>query len=550
MKKSGAGEPLMQLDGLTPLSPRRAAEASPKAHPSSTIDRALANSIWNVGALLISLVLTFFTTPFILKILGADRYGLFMLLTAILAPLGLANLSLGQATIKFIAEAHGRSDLREAGTYVRITLLFNIGVGILGCLVISLLAHFLVTAVFNISPGNQRLAQICLYWIAAGWIVTQISTTFNAVPVALQRYDLVAIGTILFTLLNTGMGIAVLLIGGNLMAYVQAFFAAQVLGTIGWFCLARRLLPGIRLFPSWDGRAFRRSFRFGYWQTVSQIGGMAANQADKYVLGIFMPMSAMGFYNIALKIEQSAFIIAYKMAEVLFPAFSSLQGENNRRRESMAVMRSSWLVSLAAVTILVPVIIWSEDFLRLWLGPFIAAETYRTLQVITLAGLLASGTSASLFYLMGIGKTNWSAGISVMTGIVVLIGSLVLIPKVGLIGAGWGNVLSMLARVFALFAIWRVFLRKEMTLPVYLSAIYGPTIIGLSVGFAFLVVKSYLHLALSWSGLVIGGGISAITLALSIIAMDPFLPGGAIRHNDVSYILKRISTFFDWRRAN
>jgi hypothetical protein len=85
-----------------------------------TMERTIANSIWNVGALFVSLVVTFFTAPLILAILGTSNYGLFALLTAILAPLGLTNLNLGQATVKYVVEAYGRGDVAEAGTYAAV----------------------------------------------------------------------------------------------------------------------------------------------------------------------------------------------------------------------------------------------------------------------------------------------------------------------------------------------------------------------------------------------------------------------------------------------
>jgi O-antigen/teichoic acid export membrane protein len=215
----------------------------------------------------------------------------------------------------------------------------------------------------------------------------------------------------------------------------------------------------------------------------------------------------------------------------------------------MAVMRSSWLLSMLATTILVPVIIWSQDFMRLWLGPLVAAGTYHVLQVLTLAGLLGSGTSVGIFYLMGIGKTNWNAGISILTGIVVLAGSLLLVPRLGLMGAGWGNVLSMFVRVAVVSALWRVFFRAEMRWTVYVSAVYGPTIIGLSMGAGFLILKPHLHLTPGWFGLIACASLSAIVIALTIIVVDYLLPGGRIRHNDVMRIAGRVAAGVDRARA-
>ncbi len=516
------------------------------SHGSAFMGKTVSNSIWNVGGLLVSILLVFLTMPWILRMLGTERYGVFTILTSMLVPLGLANLSLGQATIKYVAESYGKGAQEEAGTYVRTTLLFNIGVGAVGSLVLVLFAHKLVIGIFNIAAPDQPLAEICLYWIAAAWSVNQISTTYNAVPAAIQRYDLVSIGTVIFTVFNTCLGLAVLALGGNLLSFVQAFFASQVIGMIGWYFLARRLMPGISLAPRWDGRAFHRSFRFGFWQTVAQVGGLAASQADKYVIGILLPMSALGLYSIALQVEQRAYMVVYKVSEVLFPTFSHIQGEENRRREGLAVMRSSWLLSTLAATLLVPVVIWSQEFLRLWLRDLATTEASRVLQVITLAGLLGSGTNACIFYLMGIGKTTWCAVNSILTGAVVLAGSLLLVPKLGLVGAGWGNVLSMLVRIVIVVVIWRVFFRSDMAWTVYVSAVYGPTLLGLALGVAILELKPRLPAVTSWLGLAVGAAAAAAVIALTIIAVDGLLPGGRIRRNDVKRIVKGIVAGVRW----
>lgn len=502
--------------------------------------RIVSNSAWNVVAFLFSAVLLFISTPILLSLLGTDMYGLAMLLSALLAPLGLANLNLGQATIKYVAEAHGRGDAAEAGIYVETTLLFNIGVGILGSLVLASLGPWLLSDVFNIALADRTLATSCLYWIAGGWGVSQAAMTFSAVPVAVQRYDWFSLGTVVFALLYTGLGLVMVVSGRGVLGFVQGQFIAQLVGLFGWYLLARRLLPDVRMRLQWHATAFRRSFRFGLWQTIGQLGSLIASQTDKYVLGIALTPAAVGLYNVALSVEGRAYNLGFRMAEVLFPAFSHLQGLDDVRQQRLLFVQSSWLLTTVSASALITLTVWSEEFLTLWLGGSVAAVVSPVLQLLALAGLLGSASNAAYFYLLGIGEVQVTAALALFGGGIVLIGSIVLVPHLGLAGAGWSNVVAMLAKAVAISIVLRKQFKELLRPAVYLSAMYGPIVTGLIVAGIVVFAKSALADVASWISLV---GCVSLTFALvfcTIVLVDRWLPGGHARSESALRIGRRL----------
>jgi O-antigen/teichoic acid export membrane protein len=503
------------------------------------LNLTVKNSIWNALSFLASAGIMFLSLPLMLSMLGTEQYGVMVLLTAVLAPLGLTTLNLAQATVKYVAEAVGRGSIQEAARFVQTTLLFNIGTGLVGSAGLAAVAGVLVKHVFIISPENQIMSQNCLYWVAAGWTVMQVASTFLAVPTALQQYPLVASGTTLQALLSAGLGLSVLFAGGNLLSFMKAQFVVQVLAMLGWFVVAKRLLPDSSLLPRWHTRAFRTSFRYGSWQTIANVGSMMANQTDKYVLGALLPASAVGLYNIALAIEQRAYVFVYKLAEVLFPAFSDLQARNDRKREYLALMRASWLLTTLSASMLIPVLVWGREFLALWMGRQVADGSYRVLQVLALAGLLGSASNAGQFYLLGSGRTRWSAFIAWATGICVLVGSIILIPRLGLEGAGWSNVAAMVVQAGAVTIMWKTVFGSDSHWAAFVSALYGPIVVGLCVAGILRWAKSMLQLQIGWPQFIVGCGCSSLLVFLAILAADRYLPGGNIRAADISILRAR-----------
>ncbi len=91
--------------------------------------------------------------PLYTRLLGMSQWGLLALFQAAVAPLVLLD-GMGAATVKYVAEALGRGDDREAIGVVRGALLVNVVAGLLGAAALALLAPWLATSLFAVAPAG------------------------------------------------------------------------------------------------------------------------------------------------------------------------------------------------------------------------------------------------------------------------------------------------------------------------------------------------------------------------------------------------------------
>jgi len=70
-------------------------------------------------------------------------------------------------------------------------------------------------------------------------------------------------------------------------------------------------------------------------------GGLVSGQADRYLLGAFLQPQNVGYYSIAQRLEEAIYIGVLKIGEILFPFFSSLQGEGEARVGDL-FFRAAW----------------------------------------------------------------------------------------------------------------------------------------------------------------------------------------------------------------
>ena len=491
--------------------------------------KVVRNSLWNTGGWVVVCLVGFLTTPILIYFLGKDQYGLMTLLISVLTPLGLLDFGMGEATIKYIAENIGREDYAQTGRYLRSTFLFNLCVGFLGGVVIVLLAGFFITSVFNISSDNQDLARYCLYWIGVSWVVIQVRQTFTGVVMALQHYGMLNIGNIISNLVTITAGLGVLFWGGNLLDLVRTQAIVAALTALGWFIVAKRLLPNIHFFPRLDLLSFQKTLGFGLWQMLNRLGGILGNQSEVWLLGILLPVSTVGFYSVGIQVVGVIYAAAYKTGEVLFPAVSQMQGQLRDEEAARLVVQANWVITTLAISCFAPVIVFAHDLLLLWVGLDFAANTSGLLRVLAFGSAASCLFAIPSFYLLGIGKSKWLALKSFAQGIITFAIASFLIPRVGLAGAGWGASLSTIVHVAVLILMWKRIFRTWIPARVYLSATFGQCVVGAAVAVGLMLLRDAFTWSPSWISLG-GAGFLCFLISAAIIAcIDSFLPGGTER---------------------
>jgi O-antigen/teichoic acid export membrane protein len=499
-------------------------------------EKTVYNSLWNISAFLAALVSNVVLIPFVVSRIGLSHFGLYSLITVILAPLSLANLGFGEATIKYVAQYAHEGNLEKASRYIQTTLFFNLVVGLVGGLVLAFAGSKLAHIFFQIPEKDHEELRRCFFLVAAGWFCNQGAAVFIGIPAALQRYRAVAIGSLTLTAASFTLIVALLSFQPSLLFYVLGTALGFALAWIYWGLAANQLLPNIKLTPRLYRDVFRSSLHFGGWQTAAQVGSLLANQADKYLLGAFLSPAAVGVYNISLRLEQAAYVTVFKLSEVLFPTFSALSTESLERKANL-LMRASWLLTTAAVCVLIPLVPLSKDILRFWMGEAIAVQGALVLKTLAVGGTLGCATNASFFFLLGNAKTKWVAFLAVATGIVTLITSLLVLPVWGLPAAGISGVAAMLAQIIAVNVMLRRIFSKTLQWRLAWDYLYAPIAIGLIVAFTFQL--SGIVSAKTWAQLACWYVAISATSGLSIILVTLRSPTRQDRVEDMKNLLRR-----------
>lgn len=423
----------------------------------TTKKRLAINVVMNWAATAVNMVVPFFLTPFVVRHLGAEGYGVWIIAVSTVSYLNLLDLGLRSAVIRFVSKAQAKGDLDEAATAIHAALWFRVlmasCVGLLSFILAAAIPHL-----FKIPHDLTRAAEITVMLCALGVGVTLIGGVFGAVLAALNRFDLLSFITMAQTLIRATGVLLILLSGRGLISL--ACWEASVLLLIA----IATVICAITIFPHSRVRAgkpdmgvLRMIWSYSFTTFVFIIAVQIITNTDNLVVGAFTSVGAVTFYAIGGSLIGYAYQVSGALSTTFTPLASSLEASGRFEDLRRMLIRGTQATLALALPISTGLFFRGGTFIRLWMGPeyeHVSETVVRVLMISMFFGV-ADATAGSI--MMAIEKHKPMARWAVFEAVLNLGLSIVLIKSIGLYGVAWGTSISM---AFTHLAFWPRYVKK------------------------------------------------------------------------------------------
>lgn len=346
--------------------------------------KVVKGSLWTLAGQGLPLGVSLIATPFVIRFLGADGYGVLILVGLIPMYLGFADFGMSIASTKFGSDAYAQGDTEKEGKVVRtaavIAFLASLPFGI----AIFMLSGWLVT-LFNVPDHLQGEAAMALKFASATFVVNFLNGIFNTPQLTRLRMDLNTLVTSGFRILGIIATPIVLYVGGGIAGAVFVLMAASVLTLLGHLYISGRLLRNLFELTV-DRRAIRPMLKFGGALVVGGVAGILLVNVEKGVLARMVSTTALAFYSVAFTLASMLTMFSSAMIQSLLPAFSQLQTEDKRDQLNSLYSRGIRINLIWLVPALVFLSIVAKPFFTIWAGEEFGRESVLPFYIL-LAGV-------------------------------------------------------------------------------------------------------------------------------------------------------------------
>ncbi|HYA48617.1 MAG TPA: flippase [Burkholderiales bacterium] len=364
------------------------------------------NTALNFFGLVVPLAAGFAAIPFVVRALGAQRFGILSLVWVVFGYFGLFDLGLGRTTTKYAAEALGRGEPEKLPGYLWTAVALQTAIGAAGTLLLVLLAPAITLRFLKIPPEFVPETVATLRLVGWSLPVMFVSSSFRGVLEAAQRFDLVNAVKVPVNVLFYVLPLVGQALGFGLPGIVVLLIVSRAAGLIAWGGLSLRVFPALRARPRLAPHLVRPLFSFSGWLALSSVLYAGSSSLDRLVIGAVLTVSAVTFYSAPYEAINRIGVVPGSLAMVLFPAFSSLDGGRLKERTEDLFARSVRLLLLTTGPVLILLIFFARDFLRLWLGADFARTSTLAVQILAAGFLVNSVIAVPNNYLMGIGRVD------------------------------------------------------------------------------------------------------------------------------------------------
>ena len=335
--------------------------------------RVVKGSLWTLAGQMAPLAVSFFATPFVIRLLGAEGYGVYILILLIPGYLGFAEMGMALGSTKFASGAYAEGDFGKEARIIRNAAL----VATLSALPFAagmMIFAEQIMALFEVGGQYAPDAAVALRIASVTFLINFLCGIFNSPALARLRMDL-------NTAVNSGariVGLAatpiVLYLGYGVPGAFAALLAASVINLAGHLIVARKLLPEIAAV-SFERPAFAPMLRFGGALAVAAIAALLLSNLEKAVLARVTSVETLGYYSVAFMLATLATFFSQAMIQSLIPAFSQLLAPERREQFVGLFSRALRLNIIVILPMLASLVVLSRPFFTVWAGEAYGRES-------------------------------------------------------------------------------------------------------------------------------------------------------------------------------
>lgn len=439
--------------------------------------KILRSASFNWVALAIQVLVGFFLTPFVVRRLGADAYGVWTYLVSAISFMSLLDLGLRGTVTRFVARDHARGDHGTVNVLVSTIFWFRAILSFLA-FAVGAACSGLITESLQMPESLYSDAKLAFLILAASFAIKFTTGVLRGVLAALHRFDLISIVGIVQTgaratgvvlLLNAGHGILALAILE--LALVLAVAAAERLLLLAKY---REFRIVLRL-PNRE--TLRQVVSYSFYAYVINVCIHVIYYTDNIVVGMTLTTAAVTTYAIGGGLIEYLRQIVSSLTVTFTPVASSMEARGHTDQLRALLLRGTTAALLVALPIATALFVRGHTFIGIWMGPEYADASSEVLSVLLVAAIAGIANTTSGGIALGLGRHAVVAGWAVGEAICNLVLSILLARRFGVIGVAWGTLIPSLVIHLLL---WPPYISRIVDVPMwrYLVSSWGRPVLA------------------------------------------------------------------------
>lgn len=423
--------------------------------------------------------------PFLISSLGKELYGLWVVITSVVASYYLLDLGFNQAVTRYVAKYIHKNDSTSANRVINTALIIYSSLGAI-LFLFSVIAAYFFTDKLMTDSEHITLAQTILIISGLSIALEFPAKAFPGIISAYLRFDVIATVRFSKSIIDAIFIYLAISHGYGLVAMASITFFTGILSTLIYVRYSTSLFKDLVFDKSLvDKTMFNSIFNFSKWVFVFDLNAMIRDKMDIWFIAFYLGNSALPIYYVSVRLIDYALNFMQQATGFSGPIFTEYYVKNERELLARSFNIFLKVNIILGISVAVEFYLLGYGFIEVWMrGAVSTKDAFDCLMVLAIGRFMVYFTTPVQSFLMTINKHRIGAWVSLLETPLAVTLSCLLIPRFGLVGAALAITIPyVVGRLFFL----PFFIYKYLEINLFDLVIKIVVFLSVSVFFAVLI---------------------------------------------------------------
>ena len=448
----------------------------------------ISNNQRKYGALLsyvqmgLGIVIALLYTPYMIRMLGKNEYGLYSTVASTIQMLSFLNLGLNAGYIRYFARYNTENNNEAIDSLNGLYLLIFLIIGFIA-LVCGLVLSFNLDFIFSkgLTQEEYEIAKVLALLVTFNLSFSFPASVFSTIISAHEKFVVLKLLAMIRSVATPAIMIPVLYYGYKSIAMVTVTLILSLVVDIAYYVYCRKNLKIKFCFNNFEKGILRSLFAYTFFIALNGIFDQITWSIDKCILARYRGTVAVAIYSVAYSLYMFYQSMSCSISGVFTPRIHAIVNEKVINIENRNKNLTELFVRIGRIQFFVVALITSgfyffgKQFLLFWVGNGYDDSYYITFMFMASASIaLIQNTGIEIQ--RALNKHQFRSLLLLTTSIMNLIISIYLCQLYGAIGCAIGTVIVLL---FGPGLVMNIFYHKKCGLNIIL---FWKNILRVSLG--------------------------------------------------------------------
>ena len=375
--------------------------------------RIAKNAVLLYIRMVVTLIITLFTSRIVLNSLGFDDFGLYNVIGGVVTLFAFLRSSMSSSTQRFLAYEMGSSTADNLRHVFCVCLTTHILLALVLFALAETIGLWFLNTHINIPVGREEAANWIYQFAVLSLCMNMVSLPYDADIVSNERMGYFAFLSILDAVLKLAIAYIVLYTkGDNLILYGALMMGISALNLFLNWIYCRMKFAETRFSFFWNKAMFLRIFSFSGWTIYGQLAVVGSNQGTNILVNIFHSVAANAAMGVGHQVNSALTGLVSNFQTAFKPQITKSYASGDYEYLTSLTNYASKISFFLLFLVSLPIILNIEWVLQLWLErvPAHAGE----LCIVFIIASLCNAVSAPLWMnIFATGRVrNYQLGLS------------------------------------------------------------------------------------------------------------------------------------------